>query len=142
MFGKRPQGPAATGVSVVDDQLVIRGDLDTNGTVRVDGQVAGSTHRAGTLIVGSGGSVLGHVEAREVIVAGSVHGNVNARGRVEVEPGAHIHGEVRAASMALREGGSVNGYLSIGREPQAPSSSSGRRVDITLPAQVASRSRG
>src|SRR3954468_11686527 len=66
--GRTPQTPAA-GFSVVDDRLTIRGNIDTDGTVRVDGRVEGSSHRAGTLIVGVGGLVIGHVEAREVVVA-------------------------------------------------------------------------
>lgn len=138
MFGSRSQTPAA-GFSVVDDKLVIHGDLDTNGTVRVDGQVSGSMHRAGTLIVGAGGTVIGNVEAREVVVAGAIHGNVSARGRVEIEPGAAIHGEVRANAMALHDGGMVNGYMVIGGEPQAPVN--GRRLDLAQP-QTLSRSRG
>lgn len=140
MFGGRSQTPSAAGFSVVDEQLVIRGDLDTSGTVRVDGQVLGALHRAGTLIVGAGGMVVGNVEAREVVVAGAIHGNVSARGRIEIEPGALVQGEVHAATMVLRESGAVNGHLSIGGDPQVPPS--GHQIDIASPAPTASRSRG
>lgn len=140
MFGRRTQGTSSTGLSVVDAQLVMRGDLDTNGIVRVDGQVLGVSHRAGTLIIGVGGLVVGNVEAREVIVAGAVQGNVHARGRVEIEKNATVHGQVQAASMTMREGGSVNGQLSIGAKPQA-SQSEGDRVEHTLPTRKTARSR-
>lgn len=138
LFSGRSQTPPA-GFSVVDDKLVIHGDLDTNGTIRVDGQVSGSLHRAGTLIVGAGGTVVGNVEAREVIVAGAIHGNVNARGRVEIEPGAVVNGEIHATTMFLHDGGTANGYLAIGGEPQAPVR--GRQIDVA-PPQTRSRSRG
>ncbi len=143
MFGGRTQGTPATGVTVVDAQMVMRGDLDTNGTVRVDGQVVGTVHRVGTLIVGAGGLVVGSVEAREVIVAGALHGNVHARGRIEIEAGAAIHGQVQAASMTMRDGGSVNGYLSIGATPQAPPApqTGSDRVERSLPTRTAARSR-
>lgn len=140
MFGRRTEGSPATGLSVVDAQLVMRGDLDTNATVRVDGQVLGATHRAGTLIIGVGGLVVGNVEAREVIVAGALHGNVQARGRVEIEKGAAVHGQVQAGSMTLREGGAVNGQLSIGAKPKA-SETEGDRVERKIFPRKTARSR-
>lgn len=138
--GGRGQSTPATGFSVVDAQLVIRGDLDTTGTVRVDGQVLGGYHRAGTLIVGVGGLVAGDVEARDVVVAGAVHGNVMARGRVEVERGALVQGEVRASTMTLHEGGAVNGRLSVGGDPLPPTV--GRDADVAPATLPVSRSRG
>src|SRR5438045_1003183 len=126
IFGSRPQKPATAGFSVVDDRLTIRGDIDTDGTVRVDGRVEGAVHRAGTLIVGVGGAVIGDVEAREVVVAGNIQGNVHARGRIEIESGAAVHGEIRANAMSLREGGAVDGQVSIGAEaPASPAPGTG-----------------
>ena len=128
LFGNRPPGiPAVAGFSVVDDRLTIHGDIETEGTVRIDGRVQCAVHRAGTLIVGAGGDVLGSVEAREVVVAGTINGHVYARGRVEVEAGASIHGDVRAAVLSLREGGVINGRVLIGLEPQ---SAGARRLEL------------
>jgi cytoskeletal protein CcmA (bactofilin family) len=119
------------GFSVVDDRLTIHGDIETEGTVRVDGRVEGAVHRAGTLIVGAGGEVLGNVEAREVVVAGRIQGNVYARNRVEIEAGASVNGEVYAAVLSLHEGGTVNGHVVIGLEPQGGTGP--RRLELAPP---------
>jgi cytoskeletal protein CcmA (bactofilin family) len=142
LFGGRTPRPAAPGYSVVDDQMTIRGDIDTDGTVRVDGRVDGASHRAGTLIVGAGGAVIGDVEAREVVVAGNIRGNVHARGRIEIESGAAVHGEIRANAMSLREGGAVDGQVSIGPEAPAATPPTGRRLELTAVPQVGGRGRG
>ncbi|HTR79039.1 MAG TPA: polymer-forming cytoskeletal protein, partial [Gemmatimonadaceae bacterium] len=78
LFGTRAPQRAVPGYSVVDDRLTIRGEIDTDGTVRVDGRVEGASHRAGTLIIGNGGTVVGNIEAREVLIAGTVQGNVHS----------------------------------------------------------------
>lgn len=145
IIGGRPDKAPTTGLSVVDDRLTIHGDLDTDGSVRVDGRVEGALHRAGTLVVGVGGTVVGNVEAREVVVAGRIEGNVYARGRIEIESGATVHGDVRASSIMLREGGAVDGRLSIGAEPSSASASAattGRRLELATPQPAASRQRG
>ena len=144
IFGGGPARPAAAGFSVVDDRLTIRGNIDTDGTVRVDGRVEGAMHRAGMLIVGVGGAVIGDVEAREVVVAGNIQGNVHARGRIEIESGAAVHGEVRANAMSLREGGAVDGQVSIGAEPPVAATTGGsRRLELAgTPPATSSRQRG
>src|SRR5215207_2542200 len=87
------------GYSVIHDRLVIRGELETDGTVRVEGRVEGPTHRVATLIVGAGGFVIGDVEARDVTVAGQIQGNVHATGRIEIEAGASVLGHIVANLM-------------------------------------------
>src|SRR6185295_4252401 len=121
------------GYSIIHDRLTIRGELDTDGTVRVEGRVEGPVHRAGTLIVGKGGFVVGDVEAKDVVVAGQIQGNVHASGRIEIEAGASVLGEIRANLMVLREGATIHGQVSIGATPPAAitaATGSARRLEI------------
>src|SRR3954469_15938942 len=127
---------SSQGYSVIHDRLTIRGELDTDGTVRVEGRVEGPTHRVGTLIVGAGGFVVGDVEAKDVVVAGQIQGNVHASGRIEIEAGASVVGEVRANLMILREGATIHGQVSIGTTPPAAianASGGARRLEIATP---------
>jgi len=120
LFARRGPLPEATGYSVVDEQLIIRGEVNTQGTIRVDGRIEGRLHKADTLIVGTNGVITGDVEAREVIVAGTVEGNVTADSRVEIQATASVRGDIRSTTMMLHEGGVVNGHLLIGRQEAAP----------------------
>jgi cytoskeletal protein CcmA (bactofilin family) len=94
LFSRRPARPANTGYSVIDDQLSISGDIYTEGTIRVDGRIEGSHHRADTIIIGAGGTVIGNIEAREVIVGGELHGSLSVSGRVEVQASATVEGDI------------------------------------------------
>lgn len=130
--GKAPKGSA--GYSVIDDRLTIRGELETDGTVRVDGHIEGAMHRAGSIIIGARGEIIGDIEAGEVVVAGTVRGNVHATGRIEIEPGASVHGEIRANSMMLREGAIIHGKVSIGAAPAGTeANSSARHLELAHP---------
>lgn len=118
LFARRTGLPEATGYSVVDEHTVINGEITSQGTIRVDGRIEGRLHRADTLIVGRTGTVVGDVEAREVVVAGAVQGNILADLRVEIQATGAVHGDLRAAVMRLDEGGTMNGHVAIaaGRE--------------------------
>jgi cytoskeletal protein CcmA (bactofilin family) len=113
MFARRPARPAQNGYSVIDNQLSISGDIHTEGTIRIDGRIEGTLHRADTLIVGSGGTVVGNIEAREVVIGGTIYGSLSVNGRVEVQASATIQGDIHAAAVMLEEGGTVRGHLVI-----------------------------
>ncbi len=113
MFRSRAKRNAEAGYSVIDDHLTVRGQLETEGTVRVDGHVEGRLHRVGVLIVGPAGSVTGDVDAREVVVGGMITGAVRASKRIEVQATAKVHGDVSAGAMQLQEGGVVQGHITV-----------------------------
>ena len=113
LFRRRAAVPPAAGYSVIDNQLTVSGEIQTEGTVRVDGRIEGSMHRADTLIVGKDGTVVGDIEAREIVVGGVIRGNLHVNGRVEVQKSATVQGDIRAAAVLLEEGGTVQGHMMI-----------------------------
>ena len=113
LFGRRPTQVGDNGYSLIDNALSISGDINTTGTVRIDGRVEGSLHRADMLIIGKDGVVIGNVEAREVVVGGHLTGNLIASERVEIQATATVQGDIRAVAVQLMEGGTVHGHISI-----------------------------
>jgi cytoskeletal protein CcmA (bactofilin family) len=108
--------PTGAGYSVLDAQLTLRGDIETDGTLRVDGRLEGSIRRADVVVLGTGASVVGDISAREVIVGGTVHGNVTATERAELQPSAVVTGDIEAGAIMIHEGCSVQGRLSVNPE--------------------------
>lgn len=116
MFTKRPQDaphPLPTAYSVFDAQMTIEGDVDTEGTLRVDGQLRGDVRRADVVVVAAGASIVGSVSAREVVIGGTVTGNVTAVQRVELQASGAVSGDIEAAAIMIQEGGKVDGRMSI-----------------------------
>ena len=142
MFNSRPSRPASTGYSVIDHQLSIAGDLNTEGTVRIDGKVEGSLHRADTLIIAAGGVVVGDVEAREVVIGGSICGTLTVSGRVEVQSTASVEGDIRAAAIMLQEGGTVRGHVAIHPIGSKPAEAQERRLTLTPSKPIAAVAQG
>jgi cytoskeletal protein CcmA (bactofilin family) len=113
LFARRQAPVVSDGYSVIDQHLAIVGDIATDGTVRIDGRVDGTLHRTNTMIVGAGASVIGHIEAREIVIGGEVTGNLVVSGRVEVQKTGTVRGDIRAAAVMLEEGGTVHGHVIV-----------------------------
>lgn len=105
--------PGLQGYSVLDANVVVRGDIETEGTLRIDGRLEGNVLRAASVVIGSGGSVVGDVHTHELVIGGSVHGNVTVERRVELESTALVVGDIAADAILIHEGGKVRGRLVV-----------------------------
>lgn len=108
-----PQQAPGSGYSLLDSQLTVDGDVETQGSLRIDGHLNGNVLRADTLVLGAGASVNGDVHAREVIVGGTLTGNVYASERVELQATAIVTGDIAAQVVHVQEGGVVNGRVQM-----------------------------
>jgi cytoskeletal protein CcmA (bactofilin family) len=114
LFGRREPSPIPiTNFSALDTHMSLRGDVETDGALRVDGRMEGTIHRADLVVVGEGASVVGDITAREVIVGGAVTGNIYAAQRTELLSNGIVAGDIRSAAILIQEGGVVQGRLFI-----------------------------
>lgn len=114
IFGRRDTSPIpTTNFSVLDSHITVTGDLETDGALRIDGRLEGTINRADIIVVGAGASIVGDVNAREVIVGGSVTGNIFASQRTELQSTGIVAGDIRSAAILIQEGGVVQGRLYI-----------------------------
>jgi cytoskeletal protein CcmA (bactofilin family) len=81
-----------------------KGILTFEGTVRIDGTVAGEIRSNGTIILGEHAVVEGDVSAGTIVSGGTVTGNVMATERVHLLPTAVMRGDVMAPLVKVEEG--------------------------------------
>jgi cytoskeletal protein CcmA (bactofilin family) len=95
----------------------ITGDVEFTGGLHVDGTVVGNVFAAAgagddaSLSVSEGGVVEGSVKAPEVVLNGTVKGDVTATRRVELGPTAKVIGNVVYQLIEMAIGAEVNGKL-------------------------------
>jgi cytoskeletal protein CcmA (bactofilin family) len=126
---------AASGFSLLDANLTVTGDLQTGGSIRIEGRLEGSILKADSVIIGVGASVSGDVHAREVVMGGTLTGNLHAVERVELQATAVVTGDVHTVSVLIQEGGVVNGRVIMSQ----PAPDTGRRGKVRLSPELAER---
>lgn len=105
---------ATTSLSIVGAGMTVRGDLETDGVVKVEGTVEGHVKAKSQVLVAKGGVVHGDIETTEAVVGGMVNGAIRAKERVEVQSGASVEGDVTTRRIAVAEGGTLNGQVRMG----------------------------
>jgi len=95
--------------SVIAHGVEIKGDIISQGSLRIDGGVDGKLNIKGDVILGEKGRIKGEVKVDNLIVAGRVEGNVVASGRFEITANGYFKGEVTCSILTIEEGGILDG---------------------------------
>ncbi len=93
----------------------IEGDIHFSGGLRVDGVIRGKVSEPiaspSTLILSEHGSIEGAVSASKIVINGKVTGPVRAGQFIELQPKAHITGDVYYKSLEMHTGAVIEGKL-------------------------------
>ena len=114
----------AGSTSLVSREVLIEGEISGQENLHVDGRIKGVIRLSGDLFVGAGGSVEAEIDARNIVVQGTLSGKVTARQQLEIQPTGRFNGECTAASIEIREGAVFEGTTRM-INPPAPQSGSG-----------------
>jgi cytoskeletal protein CcmA (bactofilin family) len=101
------------GLSIIASGTVITGDVKTDGTVKVEGEVLGNVVAGQQVLLARGSRVRGDVQTREAVIGGVVEGAIRASERVEIQSTAVVQGDVTTQRIVIAEGGQVNGALEM-----------------------------
>jgi cytoskeletal protein CcmA (bactofilin family) len=123
----------------IGKSVSIKGDLSGSEDLYVDGQVDGTIQLSGnSLTIGPNGRVHASVSAKNVIVGGTIDGNIQASERTEFRKTAVVNGDVQSKRIAIEEGAFFNGKLEI--VPEGKGQSSPASVAPTASTRSASAS--
>jgi cytoskeletal protein CcmA (bactofilin family) len=115
------------GNAVLGKSVVVKGQILSREDLTIDGEVEGTIemqeHR---LTIGQNGKVRASVKAREVIVLGTLHGNVETGDRIDIRKEAKLVGDIRTARIVIEDGAYFKGNVDI------------VRAELSKPAAVAS----
>jgi len=99
--------------TVIGEETRLKGEIQSQGVVRVDGIVEGKIEHNGLLIVGPAGRLLANVMSKGLAVAGEVRGDVEVEGKLELLAGARMFGDIRCGHLVVHEGATFQGHSSM-----------------------------
>jgi cytoskeletal protein CcmA (bactofilin family) len=102
--------------TLVGEGTCVDGDMSFSGGLHVDGTVRGNISAAdgdsmALLVVGEHGRIEGEVQVPQVVISGTVVGDVRATESVELAPNSQVTGNIYYTRIEMAMGASVNGQL-------------------------------
>jgi cytoskeletal protein CcmA (bactofilin family) len=97
--------------------IVIKGDLIASEDLTLYGRMEGSVTLEGghTLTIGRHADIRAAIDAKAVVVQGTVTGNITAREKIEIQTTGSVAGDVNSPRLAIADGASLRGKVDVPR---------------------------
>ncbi len=113
--------------------MKIIGEVSSDEELYLDGDLDGKLNLRNRLTIGPNSKVNADIKAQEVVVFGTIKGNVDSETRVSLRKGASIVGDIKTAGIVIEDGAHFKGGIDISRNgenkpaPKAQGASAGQK---------------
>ncbi|RKX19271.1 MAG: hypothetical protein DRP35_07975, partial [Candidatus Zixiibacteriota bacterium] len=90
--------------TIIGKDAVIDGQLNVEGSLRIDGKVKGKVVCTDCVTIGATGLVQAEIESGSAIIAGKMVGNVMATEKIELQAKCEMEGDLRTKSLVIEQG--------------------------------------
>ena len=107
--------PAGRLIMNLGTSIVIKGDLIASEDLTIYGKMEGTVTLEGghTLTIGRHADIKAAIDAKAVVIQGTVTGNVTAREKVEIQTTGSVAGDVSSPRLAIADGASIKGKVHV-----------------------------
>ena len=102
------------GQAHIGKSVIVKGEISSSEDLFVDGEVRGAIElRDHSLTVGPNGKVEANVTAREIVVQGTLNGNLHATEKIEIRKTGSLLGDLTTARIIIEDGAYFKGSIDI-----------------------------
>lgn len=107
---------SSTGNTLIGAGTTIKGDLISNGDVRIDGTLIGNITGSAKVLIGQDGVVQGDVEGQQADIQGKVTGKLHIKELLNLRGDAIVRGNIHAGKLQIEPSVTFNGQCHMGKE--------------------------
>jgi cytoskeletal protein CcmA (bactofilin family) len=107
---------SSTGNTLIGAGTTIKGDLVSNGDVRIDGTLIGNITGSAKVLIGQDGVVQGDIEGQQADVQGKVTGKLHIKELLNLRGDAIVRGNIHAGKLQIEPSVTFNGQCHMGKE--------------------------
>ena len=131
------------GAATIGKAVKVAGNIYSREDLYVDGDLEGTVEALEhKLTIGPNGTVKATIKAREVVVLGAIHGNVEGAEKIEIRKDAKLTGDIRTARIIIEDGAYFKGSIDIVKPEPKPAPKQVQPVPATAAAPVGAAATG
>ncbi len=104
----------AAAETVVGPSVKIQGDLNSEGNIKIEGQVTGKVKTTQGVYVNEGAKITADVIAGNAVIGGEVLGNLKISGHLILQSTAKIIGDINCQILRVEDGAQFTGKCVMG----------------------------
>jgi cytoskeletal protein CcmA (bactofilin family) len=101
-------------VNAIGQGSTIKGDIVTEGDLRIDGTLVGTITTKGRLVLGETGVVEGEVTCQNALIAGELKAKIQVAELLSLKASANLSGDIVTNKLSIEPGANFTGSCSMG----------------------------
>jgi len=103
------EASASGGASIIAAGTTLKGDINSNGDIRIDGTLQGNINCSAKVIIGANGAVAGDISGQMADIMGKVEGTIRVKELLQLKGGSNVTGNLHASKLQIEPSASFNG---------------------------------
>ena len=100
--------------NIIGNGTVIKGEIESNGDMRIDGKVNGSVKSNGKVVVGQNGVIEGTLICKQADISGYVKGNIKVEELTAMQSTARLEVDLVTKQLFIEVGAVFTGHCNMG----------------------------
>lgn len=104
-------------INLIAQGTIIKGDVLSDGDIRIDGELVGNIESKGRLVIGVTGSVDGEIRCKSSEIAGKHNGKLFVAELLSLKVTSSVTGEIVTNKLSIEPGAYFAGTCTMSDEP-------------------------
>jgi cytoskeletal protein CcmA (bactofilin family) len=101
--------PGSTSASLIGAGTTLKGDISSNGDLRIDGKLVGNIDCTAKVVIGANGIVEGDISGQQADIMGTVSGSIKVKDLLQLKSSSVVSGDLYATKLQIEPAASFNG---------------------------------
>jgi cytoskeletal protein CcmA (bactofilin family) len=101
--------PGSGAATIIAAGTSLKGDISSNGDIRIDGHLQGNIQCQAKVVIGSNGSVEGDISGQQADIMGKVSGTIKVKELLQLKGGSNVNGNLYAGKLQIEPSANFNG---------------------------------
>lgn len=110
------------GASIIAAGTTLKGDINSNGDIRIDGTLEGNIVCTAKVVIGANGAVHGDIAGQQADIMGKVTGTIKVKELLQLKGGSNVSGNIYASKLQIEPSANFNGQCHMNIPPVSKSS--------------------
>jgi cytoskeletal protein CcmA (bactofilin family) len=101
--------PGTGAATIIAAGTTLKGDIASNGDIRIDGTLQGNIQCQAKVVIGSNGTVDGDISGQQADIMGKVTGTIKVKELLQLKGGSNVNGNLYAGKLQIEPSANFNG---------------------------------
>jgi cytoskeletal protein CcmA (bactofilin family) len=117
MFQQKSKSESNQGlqsISIISTDSIIKGDMESEGDIRIDGKLIGNINCKAKIIIGQQGKVEGNLNGNQADILGTINGDIKMTEQLNLLGKSIVNGNIHVGKLQMESTVVFNGKCIMG----------------------------